>query len=62
MLLLCAFLVGLVSGLRTFLAPAAVSWFAWLAMLPVATTPMAFMSYRYTAIVFTVLAIVELVL
>jgi uncharacterized membrane protein len=60
MLFLCAFLVGLVSGLRTFLAPAAVSWFARLAMLPVAATPMAFMGFRYTPIVFTLLAIVEL--
>jgi uncharacterized membrane protein len=30
-------------------------------MLPVAATPMAFMGYRYTPIVFTVLAIVELI-
>jgi len=61
MLLLCAFLVGGVAGLRAFLAPAGVSWAARLGVLSVANTPMAFMGYKYTPIVLTVLAIAELI-
>lgn len=62
MLLLCAFLVGLVSGSRTFTPPAVASWFARSGSLAVAGTPLAFMGYRYTAIVFTALAIFEFVM
>jgi uncharacterized membrane protein len=61
MIFLCAFLVGLVSGLRTLLAPAAVSWAARLGMLSVASTPLAFMGFKYTPIILTVLAVVELI-
>ncbi len=61
MLLLCAFIVGLVSGLRTMMAPAVVSWAAHLGVLGVSGTPLAFMGYRYTPIIFTVLAIGELI-
>lgn len=62
MLLLCAFLVGLVAGLRSFLAPAGVSCAAHLGVLRVADTPLAFMGYKYTALIFIVLAIAELVI
>jgi len=61
MMLLCAFLLGLVSGLRSMLAPAAVSWAARLGMLGVADTPLAFMGYQYTPIIFSVLAVGELI-
>jgi len=61
MIFLCAFLVGLVSGLRTLLAPAAVSWAARLGTLSVASTPLAFMGFKYTPIILTVLAVVELI-
>jgi uncharacterized membrane protein len=61
MLLLCAFLVGILSGLRTFTPPAVASWFARSGSLAVASTPLAFMGYRYTAIVFTALALFEFV-
>src|SRR5579864_4682248 len=61
MLLLCAFLVGIVSGLRTFTPPAVTSWFARSGSLAVASSPLAFMGYRYTPIIFTVLALFELI-
>ena len=61
MLLLCAFLVGLVAGLRSMLAPAVVSWASRLGPLSVDQTWMALMDYRITIAVFTVLALCELV-
>ncbi len=61
MLLICAFLAGLVAGLRCMLAPAVVSWAARLGWIQVTITPLAFMGYRYTPIIFTVLAIGELI-
>lgn len=61
MFLLCAFLVGLVAGLRSMLAPAVVSWSARLGLLEVSQTYMALMSQRITAVVFTIVAICELV-
>jgi uncharacterized membrane protein len=61
MLLVCAFVIGLVAGLRTMMAPAVVSWFARMGSLAVGGTALAFMGYKYTPIIFTVLAIAELV-
>jgi uncharacterized membrane protein len=61
MILLCAFLVGIVAGLRSMLAPAIVSWFARGNLLAVGNTYLALMGYTITAVVFTVLALCELV-
>jgi uncharacterized membrane protein len=61
MLLLCAFLLGFVAGLRSMLAPAVVSWAAFLNKPNIDQTPVALMSYRITAVIFTVLAAAELV-
>ncbi len=61
MIFLCAFLTGFVSGLRAMTAPAVVSWSARLGLLPVAGTPLAFMGYKYTPILFTIAAIGELI-
>lgn len=61
MLLVCAFVVGVVAGLRAMMAPAVVSWFARMGVLGVGGTPLAFMGYRYTPIVFSLLALGELV-
>ena len=61
MLLLCAFLVGLVAGLRSMLAPAIVSWSARLGLLNIDNTYMGLMEYRITVGIFTVLALCELV-
>ena len=61
MLLLCAFLVGFVAGLRSMLAPAVVSWAARLGLLSVDRTYVALMDSRITVAVFTVLAACELI-
>ena len=58
---LLAFLIGIVAGLRAFMAPAAVSWAAHRGALDLDSSGLAFMGYRFTPWVFTVLAAVELV-
>jgi uncharacterized membrane protein len=54
-------LVGVVAGLRTFTAPAAVSWAASLGWLPLQDTPLAFLGLTITPYVITLLALGELV-
>jgi uncharacterized membrane protein len=61
MLFVLAVLIGCVAGLRTMLAPAAVSWAAHGGWLNLSQTWLAFMGYAYTPYVLTVLAAVELV-
>jgi uncharacterized membrane protein len=61
MVLVSAFLIGLVTGLRSMTPLAVVSWSARLGALALENTPLAFFGYRYTPIVFTVFAIAELV-
>ena len=61
MFLLLALLIGVISGLRTMTAPTAVAWAAALGWLDVSQTPLAFMGYRWTPWIFTILAVVELV-
>jgi len=61
MYLLLAFLLGVVSGLRAMTAPAAASWAARLRFLQLSGTPLAFMGFKYTPIIFTLLAIGELI-
>ena len=56
-----AFLIGVVSGLRTFTAPAIVSWAARLGWLKLAGTPLAFLGAAVTPWIFTVAAIGELI-
>ena len=56
-----ALLIGIVAGLRTMTAPAAVSWAAALGGLHLDTTWLAFLGYKWTPWIFTVLAIAELV-
>jgi uncharacterized membrane protein len=58
---LLALLIGVVAGLRTMTAPAAVSWAAHLGWLPLQGTPLAFMGATVTPYIFTVLAIGELI-
>src|SRR5438874_13476783 len=60
--LLLALLIGGVAGLRTFTAPAVVSWAASLGWLPLAGTPLAFMGSVWAVGILTVLAFVELVI
>jgi uncharacterized membrane protein len=60
-ILLVALLLGVVSGLRTFTAPAVVSWAAHLGSLPLAGSALAFMGYEYSPYIFTLLALGELI-
>lgn len=56
-----ALLVGIVAGMRAFLAPAAVSWASKLGLLHVAGTWAAFMSSVWAVGIFSVLTLVEFV-
>jgi uncharacterized membrane protein len=56
-----ALLLGFVAGLRTMTAPAAASWAARTGVLKVSDTTLAFMGFRFTPIIFTILALGELV-
>jgi uncharacterized membrane protein len=60
-IIIAALLIGIVAGLRAMTAPAAVSWGAYLGWLPVSETWAAFMSYRFTPWIFSLLALVEFV-
>jgi len=53
--------IGVATGLRTFTAPALVSWAAHLGWLHLEGTPLAFMGSMVTVVIFTLLAIVEYV-
>jgi uncharacterized membrane protein len=57
-----ALLAGVVAGSRTFSAVAAVSWAARLGYLNLDDSWLAFMGYAWTPWIFTLLAIVELIL
>jgi len=56
-----AFLIGVVTGLRTMTAPAAVSWAARLGWLHLENTWLAFLGFAATPYILTVLAIGELI-
>jgi uncharacterized membrane protein len=58
---LLALLIGVVAGLRTMTPPAAVSWAAYLGRLHLSGTWLAFLGYRWTPWILTLLAIAELV-
>jgi uncharacterized membrane protein len=61
MLILLALVIGVVAGLRAMTAPAAVSWAAHSGAISLDGTWLAFLGYRFTPWVFTVLAALELV-
>lgn len=56
-----AFLIGIIAGLRSITAPAAVSWAARLGWLHLENTWLAFLGFAATPYIFTVLALGELV-
>lgn len=58
--LLLAFLIGVVCGLRTFTGPALVCWGARLGWLNLAGSHLAFLANLITVIIFSVLALGEL--
>lgn len=59
--LILVFLLGSVSGLRSLTAPAVVCWAAHFDGLHLAGTKFGFMGHPATVLIFTVLAVVELV-
>ena len=59
--LLLAFLIGVISGLRSLTAPAVVAWGARLNWINLQNTTLSFMGSTVTLVILTVLAIVELV-
>ena len=61
MLMVFALLIGIVAGLRAFTAPAAVSLAMRYCHLAAAGAPLTFLGYRWTAWIFVVLAVAELV-
>jgi len=56
-----AFGIGIVAGLRALTAPAVVSWAAHLGWLQLHDSPVAFMANTWAAILFSLLAVFELV-
>jgi uncharacterized membrane protein len=60
-LYISALLIGVIAGLRTMMAPAAVSWAARLGWLPVGGSWASFMAISWVPYIFTVFAAVELV-
>ena len=61
-ILLLAFLIGAVAGLRAFTAPTAVSWAAHLGWLSLGGGPLAFLGFAWAPWILTLLALVELVI
>jgi uncharacterized membrane protein len=60
-ILAAALCIGIIAGLRTFTAPAAVSWGARFGRILLAGTHLAFMGSSITAVIFTLLALAEIV-
>ena len=60
-LYLLALQIGVVAGLRSMTAPAAVSWAAYLGLINLGDTWLAFLGYRFTPWIMSVLAIGELI-
>jgi uncharacterized membrane protein len=60
-IIVLAFLIGVVAGLRALTPPAVVSWAAHLGHLPVAGSWLAFLGFWATPYILTLLAVVELV-
>jgi uncharacterized membrane protein len=61
MIYVLAFLIGVVVGLRSLTAPAAVSWAARLGWLPLQNTGLAFLGFSVTPYIFSLCAIGELI-
>ena len=61
MIVVLSLLIGIVAGLRTMMAPAAVSWAAQSGGLDLSQSWLAFLGYRFTPWFFTVAALAELV-
>lgn len=60
-MLLLAFVIGVVAGLRTMTAPAAIAWGAVGGTISLDSSPLTFLGWRYTPWVLTLAAAAELV-
>lgn len=58
---LAALLLGFIAGLRSMTAPAAVSWAAYLGLIKLEGTWLAFLGFRFTPYILTFMAIGELI-
>jgi uncharacterized membrane protein len=56
-----ALLIGIIAGLRTLTAPAAISWAAWSGRLALEGSWLAFLGYSWTPWILTLLALGEFV-
>jgi len=61
LLFISVVLIGIVAGLRTITPVAAVSWAAYLGWLQLSGTPLAFLGFRWTPWIVSVLAIGEFI-
>ncbi|HEV2566393.1 MAG TPA: DUF4126 domain-containing protein [Microvirga sp.] len=61
MVYVLALLIGVIAGLRAMTAPAAISWAASLGLINLEGTWLAFLGYRFTPWIMTVLALGELI-
>ena len=61
MVYLLALVIGIIAGLRAMTAPAAMSWAAYLGYLNLGESWLAFMGYRFTPWILSVLALGEFV-
>jgi uncharacterized membrane protein len=61
MILLLALLIGVIAGLRAMTAPAAASWAAYLGWIDLGGSWLSFLGHWISPLVFTVLAVAELV-
>ena len=59
--LVLAFLIGVVAGLRSLTAPAAVSWAARLGWLHVENSWLAFLGFQFTPYIISLMAVGELI-
>ena len=60
-ILVLAFLIGIIAGLRALMAPAVASWGAGLGWFSLAGTSLNFMSYAVTRWIFTIAEVGELI-
>lgn len=60
-MLILSLLIGIVAGLRTMMAPTAISWTAACGILALEGSWLAFLGWRFTPWIFTLLAIGELI-
>jgi uncharacterized membrane protein len=61
LVMLLAFLIGVVCGLRSLTAPAVVSWAACRGWINLSFSPLHFLGSTVAVVIFTLLAVVELV-